>query len=131
MWRRRFNADPAIVGRKIRMNNEPYDVIGVMPPEIDADRAIPPRYGSRSGFTPAQLAMYDEFYLDAYARQKKTATPQQVSDEFARVAQSLAADHPDLNRERSAGVERLEHIPGRRLSLAAARSCWPRSDLCC
>jgi putative ABC transport system permease protein len=30
-WRRRFPADPAILGRKIGLNGEPYEVIGVMP----------------------------------------------------------------------------------------------------
>ena len=31
LWRRRFAADPAIVGRDIRLNDNPYTVIGVMP----------------------------------------------------------------------------------------------------
>jgi predicted permease len=30
-WRRRFGADPGILGRKIQLNGEPYSVIGVMP----------------------------------------------------------------------------------------------------
>ena len=31
LWRRRYAADPSIVGRTIQMNGEPYAVIGVMP----------------------------------------------------------------------------------------------------
>jgi predicted permease len=31
-WRKRFGADPGIVGRKIRRDNETLEVIGVMPP---------------------------------------------------------------------------------------------------
>lgn len=31
LWRRRFHADPAIVGRTIRLDREPYTVIGVLP----------------------------------------------------------------------------------------------------
>ena len=30
-WRRRFGADPSIVGRKITLNDNPYDVVGVLP----------------------------------------------------------------------------------------------------
>ncbi|MCB1560272.1 MAG: ABC transporter permease [Xanthomonadales bacterium] len=32
LWRNRFNADPTLVGRDIRLNSEPYRVVGVMPP---------------------------------------------------------------------------------------------------
>ncbi len=103
LWQRRFNGDRAIVGRSIRMNGEAYDVIGIMPPDFDhigdaAEAWIP------VGFTPAQLAMFDEFYLDAYARMKPGVSIAQVNDEFARVAQNLAIDQPDMNRERGAGV---------------------------
>jgi predicted permease len=104
LWRRRFGADPTIVGRSIRINNEPHDVVGIMPAEMDqigdaAEAWVP------VAFTPEQLALYDEFYLTAYVRQRKDVTQQQVRDEFVRIAQSLATDHPQLNRERSADVE--------------------------
>jgi putative ABC transport system permease protein len=103
LWRRRFNSDPSIVGRSIRMNGESFDVIGIMPAGFDrigdtAEAWIP------IGFTPAQLAMFDEFYLDAYVRMKPGVSMAQVSDEFSRVARSLAADQPDMNYERSAAV---------------------------
>ncbi|HYE86056.1 MAG TPA: ABC transporter permease [Vicinamibacterales bacterium] len=106
LWRRRFGADPSLVGRQVRLNNEPFDVIGIMPSEFDeigdvSEAWIP------VAFTPAQLAMYDEFYLTAYARQTATVSREQVRDEFVRIAQSLAADQPDMNRERSADVAPL------------------------
>lgn len=31
LWKRRFASDSAIIGRSIRVNNEPYEVVGVMP----------------------------------------------------------------------------------------------------
>jgi putative ABC transport system permease protein len=31
LWRSRFNADPALVGRSILLNNQPHTVVGVMP----------------------------------------------------------------------------------------------------
>jgi putative ABC transport system permease protein len=33
-WRGRFNADPAIVGRSIRLDDKPYEIVGVMPPSF-------------------------------------------------------------------------------------------------
>ena len=32
MWRRRFGADPAIVGRTLTLDGEPHEITGVMPP---------------------------------------------------------------------------------------------------
>jgi putative ABC transport system permease protein len=34
LWRNRFGADPKIVGTDIRLNGEPYTVVGVMPPSF-------------------------------------------------------------------------------------------------
>jgi putative ABC transport system permease protein len=31
LWRSRFGADPAVVGRVLRLNDEPYEVVGVLP----------------------------------------------------------------------------------------------------
>lgn len=31
-WRRRFAGDPAVIGRKVRLNNYPFTIIGVAPP---------------------------------------------------------------------------------------------------
>ena len=31
LWRRRFNADPSVIGRTLRMNDQQFEVIGVMP----------------------------------------------------------------------------------------------------
>jgi predicted permease len=101
------------------MNNEPYDVIGVMSPAFDeigdaAEAWIP------AGFTAERLTMYDEFFLDAYARMKPGVTMAQVNDEFQRIAASLAVDQPDMNRERSAGVELWSrfHVGDYRLRLS-------------
>ena len=33
-WRTRFAGDPAVIGRKVRLNNYPFTIIGVAPPEF-------------------------------------------------------------------------------------------------
>src|SRR5262249_36844099 len=32
LWRREFGADPHILGRRLQMDNDPYTIVGVMPP---------------------------------------------------------------------------------------------------
>src|SRR4051812_48343176 len=34
LWRRQFGADPKVIGRRIRVDEDPYTIIGVMPPEF-------------------------------------------------------------------------------------------------
>ena len=35
LWRTRYNADPALVGRQLQLNGAPYTIVGVMPPGFD------------------------------------------------------------------------------------------------
>jgi predicted permease len=34
LWKRQFGSDPHVIGRRIRIDEDPYTVIGVMPPEF-------------------------------------------------------------------------------------------------
>jgi putative ABC transport system permease protein len=34
LWRRDFSADPNVLGRTIRLDNDPYEIVGVLPPEF-------------------------------------------------------------------------------------------------
>ncbi len=34
LWRRRFNADPAVLGRTLRINSVPFTIVGVMPADF-------------------------------------------------------------------------------------------------
>src|SRR4051794_26219806 len=63
-WRRRFGADPSIVGRTITLSDQPYAVIGVMPPHFRLPLGkgelwmpfVPPAPGSRAGTSATVLA---------------------------------------------------------------------------
>lgn len=32
LWQRLFNADPSVIGRSVRFNNQPWEIIGILPP---------------------------------------------------------------------------------------------------
>lgn len=51
-WKRRFGGDPNVVGRRITVGGEPFEIIGVAPPQfrgVDMPNVTPPRWlGCRS-----------------------------------------------------------------------------------
>ena len=92
LWRRRYGADPSIVGRTIQMNGEPYAVIGIMP----ASFAFPDR-GSNF-FWPLDLApmrtMRGSHFLTVAARLAPGVTLDRARSDMNRVAKTIAAANP-------------------------------------
>lgn len=84
LWSRRFASDPAIVGRKLTMNDRPFTVIGVMPSSFDFGSVLAP--GSRIDLflplplTPEVNRMGNT--LSMIGRLKPGATVQQAQAEL-------------------------------------------------
>ena len=91
-WLRRFNGDSGIIGRTLRLDGEPYDVVGVMPPRF----AIP--YGAEVW---APLALSDARWADrkldtlmAVARLAPGRTLEEAQEEWRTVVARQAAAVP-------------------------------------
>jgi putative ABC transport system permease protein len=106
LWRRRFGADPSIVGQTINLSGNPYEVVGVMPPDFQFPErehqlwiplTINPRLLAR------ELAHYDH---RAIARLKRGVGIEQAQREIDALAARLEAEYPATNR----GV-RVEVLP--------------------
>ncbi len=100
LWVRRFNADPAIVGRTLRLDGESVTVIGVMPAEF-GDRET---WGSADlirpmGFSDAESAMRGNHYLDVFARLKPGVTLAQANAGLTVLATRLRETHPESNTD--------------------------------
>ncbi len=80
LWQRHFAADPAVIGRIVRMNGLPFTVIGVMPPAFrfpgEAEIWMP------MGFTPADLKERNNHVIWAVGRLKPGVTRQQAQAEM-------------------------------------------------
>jgi predicted permease len=110
LWRRRFGADPGVVGRDVRMDGQPYRVIGVMPAQFNlrADREdlwVP------IAFTAERKAMHDEHYLKVVGRLRDGVTPAQVRQDLESTAaflrQSFPRDDENLRLSTEPMLERL------------------------
>ena len=96
LWRRKFGADPAIVGRTLRLETESFTVIGVVPtrqafPEW-ADVWLP-----FSWIEPELFNTRKYHPLEVIARLKPGATEEQAQTEMHALAARLAAEHHETN----------------------------------
>jgi putative ABC transport system permease protein len=67
-WQTRFQGDPSVLGRTIRINDEPYAVIGVMPAGLP-DRSFDSAHGRVELWTPfVPYLTANETVLDESAR---------------------------------------------------------------
>ena len=96
LWRRKFAADPAIVGRALRFETESFTVIGVVPSRQAfpdwADVWIP-----FSWIDPELLTTRKYHPLEAIARLKPGVSAEQAQTEMRALAARLAAAHPGTN----------------------------------
>ena len=92
LWRDAFAADPAIVGRAVRVDGGLVTVVGVMPPKFDADVDFWTLLGSTAGFTR------DDRQLTLFARLAPRASLGDATRELEAISRRLAVDHPATNR---------------------------------
>lgn len=107
LWRRRFGADPAIMGRTITLNGHPFSVIGVAAPEfkgllfrgIVADLWAPVMMMAQ--LRTDQLQNRGERWMFLKGRLKPGMTLAQARNALATLGGRLADAHPSTNRGRS------------------------------
>jgi putative ABC transport system permease protein len=93
LWKERYGADPGIVGRALRLNGQPTEVVGVMPEGFHfpgqevlwlADTQGPAAVGSKGGVD-----------VGTYLRLKPGVSPDEVQASLAPAAAATAAADPD------------------------------------
>ncbi|MGC1969135.1 MAG: ABC transporter permease [Candidatus Acidiferrales bacterium] len=98
LWRNRFAGDPAVLGRKIRINGEPYSIVAVMPDVIPA-WVEPGRHSEIWTPFPYTPDMWSESGRGerGYAvlgRLKPGVSLEQAQADLSVIAAALAAEHP-------------------------------------
>jgi putative ABC transport system permease protein len=101
VWQVRYSAEPAVVGRIIRINGTPHTVIGVMPPRF----SFPQTEKVWIPLTPdAATNRRDSRYLFAVGRLRPGADLARARAELASITSELAAQYPLTNAGWSAIV---------------------------
>lgn len=102
----RLGADPNILGKSLRLNREPYTVVGVEAPGVGdrytSDLIVP------LAFTPEQKT-HRSHYLAAMGRLKPGVTRAQAQADLDAVAAQIAAENPDTNKGWTTSVEPLKN----------------------
>lgn len=100
-WVRRYAADPAIIGRTVRLNAVPYVIVGVLPDtfhapivwgpvEVLIPRTMPPSFRTNRRDT----------WMQAVGRLKPGVTLRQAQAELGTLAAQLEQGHPKENEGR-------------------------------
>ena len=105
LWKRRYNGDPAIVGRAIQINSRPHTVIGVMPPKFKFPENqylwLPL---SEFVFSPSPRGNRG---LATFARLKDGVSLEQAQTDGDAVSAGLAQTFPDTNKNWGASLRTM------------------------
>jgi putative ABC transport system permease protein len=106
-WRRRFNADPEIIGKNLRLDGHLTPIVGVMPasflfPNREADLWCPIPAGLSYG--PPR----ENNWFTVIGRLKPGVTVAQARANLATVQAQLGRQYPKTDAELSVGVEPLK-----------------------
>ena len=103
LWRTRFGSDPSLIGRQVRLNGEPFTVVGIVRDDVQLQR--PAQIWSLV-IAPPSLPRTARF-LQAIGRIKPGVSLDAAQADLAVVAERLAKAYPETNKGWSVLVEPL------------------------
>ena len=105
LWKRRFDADPSIVGRSITLDGEPYQVVGVAPPRFSfPDGAA---LWAPLAFDPKTAPRRDSRHLTVVGRVTPGRSFEDAASQMDVLAVRLAQQYPDVNKDHGIRVYTL------------------------
>ena len=87
LWRRRYRADPSVIGRGITISDEAYTIVGVMPPDFEF------RYPEAELWTPLRLTPTSP-WLQVVARLQAGVSVPQARSALKIVAHQMEQEEP-------------------------------------
>ena len=97
VWRQSFAADERVIGTTVRLDGEPFTVVGIMPPEASLVGRIglwvPWRFDARQ---QTERRFHE---IGTFARLKPGVTVATATAELTALYAQLAVEHPDTTRD--------------------------------
>src|SRR5260370_2636926 len=107
LWKRRFGADPNVIGQPVILDENPYIIVGVVPSDfslwgtgLQYDLWVP------LSFFRTQLVR-DNHTFTVFGRLKFSATPWKADSEMDAIVRQLAVEYPAKDQDVGARVIRL------------------------
>ena len=103
LWKRRFNADPNIIGKNLRLSGESFQVVGICPRQVED--VSTPSYDSL--YVPVHVSeffqgpwthMRDDHGLICFGRLKDGSTWAQAEADLAVIQENLGVRYPDTDK---------------------------------
>jgi putative ABC transport system permease protein len=104
-WVRRYASDPHVIGRTIRVNTQPYTIVGVLPATFEA----PIVWGPVEFVMPRSMEAsfrtnWKDSWMQVVARLKPGVSRRQAQAELSTLAARLEQAHPKENNGRGLSV---------------------------
>lgn len=120
LWQRRFAADPAIVGKPLRLNAREFTIIGVAPRGfhgslrgLAVDAWVPASLGAYLGMSESSFTSRGDRGALVYARLRPGVTIEQAQARMNVVARQLTAAYPDYWTDVTKQGRRITLLPER------------------
>ncbi|HEX9001696.1 MAG TPA: ABC transporter permease [Blastocatellia bacterium] len=105
LWRSRYNSDPAIIGKTVKVEGEEHTVVGVMPPDFEFSLYSP----FRQLWVPVAYTKGDQDRTSnsflCLARLKPGVTMEQARARMNIIGRALAEQYPQENAGQAATVD--------------------------
>ena len=107
LWRRRFDADPAIVGRTIELNQRPFTVVGVtstgfagsdIAQTIDVWLPLAVYAQAVPTFVEDRIASRQISWLSVLGRLRPGVSDDQAQQDLTRISRQLETQYPNVDR---------------------------------
>ena len=99
LWKRRFGADPGVVGRSVSLDGVPYSVIGIAPPDFAFPHGA--ELWAAFGLNPDAAANRAQHYITVVGRLRAGATRDDAQAELDTIYARIKADHAAATLGRS------------------------------